>query len=156
MPLPAALAFLGNPSFYAGATGLVSGLGGALKGGSGSDGGAGVTSVNVTQNVGQNQSTNIGSNVGSQRDVADQLGFLLGAPSVATLPPTIGGDSAHIQDLYKTVLNQSPPVTGGIGDSRYSPLTGGVAKKPGIHINQILIYVGIGLVILLIVKKKRR
>ena len=120
----------------------------------GSSGGGGMTSVNVSQSVGQNQTTNIGSSVGSQRDVADQLAFLLGASPVATLPPTISGDSAHIQNLYTDVLNQKAPVTGGIGDSRYSPLTGGVATTPGTNINQILIYVGIGLVILLIVKKR--
>ena len=143
-----------NPAIIAALISAAGSAAGKLFGGSGSSGG-GMTAVNVSQNVGQNQTTNIGSSVGSQRDVADQLAFLLGAPyQVATLPPTVTGDSAHIQNLYTDVLNQKPPVTGGIGDSRYSPLTGGLATTPGTNINQILIYVGIGLAILLIAKKK--
>lgn len=163
-------------------TGLSSVLGnfGKLFGG----GAPNVTqNTSVSQNVAQSQQTNVGSNVGGQpsnvagpsvaipsvggqQDLANQLAYLLGASPVAALPPTTGGNNALLDGLYSSLGVSTPPTTTGVGDSRYAPLgnTGTVsspgtistASPSGIGINGILIFVAIGLVVLLVIKKMKR
>ena len=114
----------------------------------GSSGGG--TIVDVQQKVAQNQTVNIGT----QADIADQLSYLLGQAPITEYPQNTGADSGHISALYSAVMGQAMPTSGGIADSRYSSLTGGVApKKAGINLNQILIYGGLAVSAWLLLKR---
>lgn len=106
--------------------------------------------VDVQQKVAQNQTVNIGT----QSDIADQLSYLLGQAPITEYPQNTGADSAHIGDLYSAVMGYAMPASGGIADSRYSPLTGGVApKKSAPNLNQILIYGGLAVAAWLLLKR---
>jgi len=124
------------------------GLGKLFGGGSGGQ----TTNVSVGQSVSQSQVTNVGSGVGG--DLQEQLAYLLGASPVSSLPPTTSGSPNLLTDLF-TSLGVSP-ATPSIADSRYSPLTGGVAQSSGINLNMILIFVAVGLVILVVIKKMKK
>lgn len=126
----------------------IAGSAAALKGG-GSSGGGG-TVVDVQQKVAQSQTVNIGS----QSDIADQLSYLLGQAPITEYPQNTGAGNAHIGELYSAVMGYAMPQTGGIADSRYSPLTGGVTpKKSSPNFNQILIYGGLAVAAWLLLKR---
>lgn len=146
-----ALAFLANPAFWGGAAkavGMAAPLAGAFGGGGGSGGTN--TVVDVQQKVAQNQTVNIGS----QSDIADQLSYLMGQAPITEYPQNTGADNAHIGELYSAVMGYAMPQTGGVADSRYSPLTGGLTpKKSGPNLNQILIYGGLAVAAWLLLKR---
>lgn len=146
MPLPAFIPALVDMG------GKIAGSAAALKGLSGSGGfsGGGGTIVDVQQKVAQNQTVNIGS----QSDIADQLSYLLGQAPITEYPQNTGADNAHIGELYSAVMGYAMPQTGGVADSRYSPLTGGLTpKKSGPNLNQILIYGGLAVAAWLLLKR---
>lgn len=143
------------PTFMTGLSAVLGNLKGIFGGGSAP---SVVQNTSVGQTVAQSQTTNIGSSVGGQQDLAAQLAYLLGASPTSSLPPTIGGNSSLLNGLFSTLGIATPPTTTGIGDSRYSPLgtTTSTAATSGIGINGILIFVAIGLVVLLVIKKMKR
>lgn len=146
-----ALAFLANPAFWGGAAktaGAIGPLTGIL-GGSGKSSGTN-TVVDVQQKVAQNQTVNIGT----QSDLADQLAYLIGQAPIIEYPANTGGMLDNINSLYNQALGTNTPTASGLGDSRYSTLTGGVAPRKS-NLNLYLIIGGIIIIAVLLIRKIR-